>query len=344
MQEPASSAAHTRTMAELPGFTPSVNRSIIAGIPGLPAGLSGARAFDWLSSVGIARRVRERLPGIDLAPVPDGLGPDVIIAAAPYPRALDALVAAGDPTATGLADDLGVALAGLVAVLVLGPPEARAARRDWPVEHWERWAAVRRIGLGGGIASGALGRRMVTAANAWLPRLGADDARLAVADDPGSLALRGAATRLPDGRAVLVDAGLTSIKRGLADVHGGRCVTVTTMSAVAPPGRPRAGALADFLADAAADVVPGPSVSSAGFAIAADVDATGQPPAGQPGYYGSLGMVPLERRLADRLRDRLGHPVAVAAVNDGDAAAAAMAGAADAVIMLGTAIGVGLNV
>ena len=48
--------------------------------------------------------------------------------------------------------------------------------------------------------------------------------------------------------------------------------------------------------------------------------------------------------MADRLRDRLGYPVTVQAVNDGDAAAAAMAGAADAVIMLGSAIGVGLNV
>ncbi len=331
-------------MAEMPGFTPSVNCSIIAGIPDLPPGLRGARAFDWLSSVGIARRVRERLPGIDLAPVPDGLGPDVILAAAPYPRALDALVMAGDATATVLADDLGVALAGLVVMLVLGPAEARAARPDWPAEHWERWAAARRIGLGGGIASGALGRRLVASASAWLPRLGAGEVRLELADDPGSLALRGAATRLPDGRAVLVDAGLTWIKRGLADVRGGRCVTLTSMPALAPPLGPRAGALADFLADAAADVVRGSSVASAGFAVAADADATGQPLAGQPGLYGSLGTVPLARRLADRLGDRFGYPVAVQTANDGDAAAAAMAEAADAVIMLGTAIGVGLNV
>ena len=331
-------------MAEMSGFTPSVNRSIIVGIPDLPAGLRGARAFDWLSSVGVARRVRERLPGVDLAPVPDGLGADVIIAAAPYPRALDAMVMAGDATALALADDLGVALAGLVVTLVLGPPDARAARPDWPAEHWERWAAARRIVLGGGIASGALGRRLVASATTWLPRLGGGEVQLRLADDPGSLALLGAATRLPDGRAVLVDAGLTWIKRGLATVHDGRCVTLTTMAAVTPPLGPRAGAFADYLADAAADVVQGSSVSSAGFAIAADVDTIGQPLAGQKGLYGSLGTVPLARRLADRLGDRLGYPVAVQIVNDGDAAAAAMAGEADAVIMLGTAIGVGLNV
>ncbi len=334
-------------MAEVRCFTPSVNRSIIVGIPDLldlPAGLRGARAFDWLSSVGIARRVRERLPGTDLAPVRDGLGSDVILAAAPYPRALDAMVKAGDVTAVALADDLGVALAGLVAMLVLGPQDARAARPDWPAEHWERWAAVRRIVLGGGIASGVLGRQLVASATAWLPRLGAGEVQLRLADDPGSLALRGAATRLPDGRAVLVDAGLTGIKRGLASVHGGRCLTLETMAAVAPPLGPRAGAFADFLADAAADVVQGLSVSSAGLAIAADVAATGQPLAGQPGLYGSLGTVPLPRRLADRLMDRLGYPVTVQILNDGDAAAAAMAGEADAVIMLGTAIGVGLNI
>jgi hypothetical protein len=331
-------------MAEMPGFTPGVNRPIIAGIPDLPPELRGARAFDWLSSVGIARRVRERFPGIDLAAVPDGLGPDVIIAAAPYPRALDGMVMAGDATALALADDLGVALAGLAVMLALGPPEARSARPDWPAEHWERRAAVRRIGLGGGIASGALGRRLVASATAWLPRLGAGELQLRLADDPGSLALRGAATRLPDGRAVLIDAGLTWIKRGLADVHGGRCVTLTTMAGVAPPLGTRAGALADFLADAAADVVQGSSVPSAGFAVAADADTIGQPLADQPGLYGSLGTVPLARRLADRLVDRLGYPITVQTVNDGDAAAAAMSGAVDAVIMLGTAIGVGLNV
>jgi predicted NBD/HSP70 family sugar kinase len=116
------------------------------------------------------------------------------------------------------------------------------------------------------------------------------------------------------------------------------------MAPVTPPLGPRAGAFADFLADAAADVVQGSSVSSAGFSVAADVDPTGQPLAGRPGLYGSLGTVPLPRRLADRLGDRLGCPVTVQIVNDGDAAAAAMAGEADAVIMLGTAIGVGLNV
>jgi hypothetical protein len=331
-------------MAEMRGFTTSVNGSLIVGIPELPVWLRGARAFDWLSSVGIARRVRERLPGIDLAPVPHGLGPRVFIAAAPYPMTLDAMVIGGDPTATTLADDIGVALAGLIAMLVLGSADARTARHDWPVEHWERWAAVRRIGLGGGIASGALGRRLVASATAWLPRLGAGEVTLHVADDPGSVALRGAATRLPDGRAVLVDAGLTWIKRGLADVHGGRCVTLATVAALAPPLDPRAGALADVLADAAADVVRGSNVSSAGFAIAADTDPTGQPYPGQPGYYGSLGVIPLARRLAARLEDRLGYAITVEVVNDGDAAAAAMAGTADAAIMLGTAIGVGLNV
>ena len=314
------------------------------GLPDLPAALRGARAFDWLSSVGIARQVRQRLPGIDLSPVGGGLGPDVILAAAPYPRALDALVSAGDGRAIALADDIGVALAGLVAMLVLAPPDARRARPDWPAEHWERWTAVRRIALGGGIVSGELGRRLVASAVAWLPSLGAGTIRLRLADDPGSLALRGAATRLPDGRVVLVDAGLTWIKRGLADVQRGRCRTLTTMAAVAPPLGLRAGALADFLADGAADIVQGERVVAAGFAVAADVDSAGQPLAGQPGLYGSLGTVSLERQLVDRLSGRLGYPVSVQTVNDGDAAAAAMAGEADAVIMLGTAIGVGLGV
>jgi hypothetical protein len=295
-------------VAEAHAFTSSLNLSTLAALPGLPEPLRGARAFDWLSSVGIARHVRERLPGIDLAPVPDEPLRDALIAAVPYPRFLDAMVAAGDGPATALADDLGAALAGLLATLVIGHPDARASRPDWPADHWERWAAVRRVVLGGGIVSGTLGTRLVASATAWLPCLGAGDVRLVVADDPASLALRGAGCGLPDGGAVLVDAGLTWIKAAWAGIRGGRCVSLGTVSRRQPPRDLRAGALADALADAAADAAHGSAVSAAGFSVATETDATGQPLDGQPGLYGSLGSVPLARRLADRLRSASATP------------------------------------
>jgi hypothetical protein len=324
-------------------FTPSLNRAVLAALPGLPPELRGARAFDWLSSVGIALRVRERITGVELAPVPAGLGADALIAAAPYPRLLDGMVAAGDGRARRLADDLGAALAGLVATLRLGPEDARAARPDWPDEHWARWAAVRRVGIGGGVVAGTLGPRMVAAAVGDLPGLGVGDVELRLVDEPGTLVLRGAGAGLPDGPTVLVDAGHTTIKCARARIVGGRCSALEPVAAVPPPRDQRGAALADHLADLASGVVEG-AVGSAGFVVAAYTDDEGQPLAGQPGLYGSLGQVPLASHLAARLADRLGYPVFVRTAADGDAAARALLGVADAAIVLGTAIGAGLNV
>jgi hypothetical protein len=330
-------------MLDPTAFTPSLNRAVLAALPGLPAALHGVRAFDWLSSVGIAHRIRERIPDLDLDPVPDGLGADAIIAAGPYPRCLDHMVEAGDARAVRLADDLGVALAALVATLRLGPEDARAARPDWPAEHWERWAAVRRVGVGGGVVAGSLGARMVASAVERLPGFGGGDVDLRLVDAPGTLVLRGVGTALPDGPALLVDAGHTAVKYARARIADGRCGELEVVRTERPPRMLRAGPLAEHLADEAAGIAP-ERVRSAGFAVAAYTDAEGQPLAGQPGLYGSLGVVHLASYLAARLEDRLGYPIFVRTAGDGDAAAKALVGVADAAIVLGTAIGAGLNV
>lgn len=326
-------------------FSPSLNLVRIARLPGLPEAMVGARAHDWLSSMGIARRMAERGLADGLPPVGEGVGPDAIIPAGAYAVALDAMLD-GSIEALDLADDLGAALAALIATLVLGPADARAARPDWPDAHWARWARVRRIALGGGIVSGRLGARMRQGAIDRLPAYGAADLDLRLAADPETLVLRGVAARLPDGRVVLVDAGHTSIKPAIALVAAGRPAAITRSAPIptsAVLSSHRGAALADRLADIAAEAAGAAEVAAAGFAIAAYTDADGQPIPG-PGAYPSLAEVPLAARLAARLEERLGRPVLVSVAGDGESAAAAVRGEADAAIVLGTAIGSGLNV
>lgn len=331
---------------QLPGwFSPSLNPVAFARLPALPGGFAGARAGDWLSSMGIARRMAERGLADGLPPVADGFTAAAIIPAAAYPVALDAMLD-GSADARALADDLGVALAALIATLVLAPEHARSARPEWPPEHWARWGRARRLALGGGIVRGRLGARMLEVAQLRLAAFGVPQVEAWIADEPDALVLRGAAASLPDGRGVLVDAGHTSIKPALADIAGGRLVILQRRAPIATASVLqvyRGAALADRLAEIAVDAAGTEPIIAAGFAIAAFTDGLGQP-IGGPGAYPSLAEVALVPHLEARLAERLGRRLGVRVAGDGDAAGAAVRGHADAAIVLGTALASGLNV
>lgn len=299
--------------------------------------------------MGIARRMAARGLGAGLPPVVEGAGMAAIRAAPPYPLRLDGMVADGHPGALALADEIGMALAALVATLVVGPADARVARPEWPAAHWARWASVRRLALGGGLVSGALGQRLATSAATWLSRFGARDVMVELAADPRALVLRGIGTGLPDGRAVLLDAGHTSVKAAWSEVVDGRprelrlAAPVAASSLLELRGPHLADRLVEIGVAAARDVAPGQTFASLGLAMALYTDASGQPRAGQTSAYGSLAEIPLLAHLRERLTTATGRPIAARASGDGAAAAAAVRGIADAAIVLGTAIGSGLN-
>ena len=337
-----------------PAVSPSLNRAVLGRFDGLPDGAAGQQANAWLTSWAVARRMAER-PELLLAaaamdpplpPVPDSadLAADLLLAAAPWPRRLDALVGEGHPGAVALADDLGRVLGGLVATLVTGPGDARAARPDWPAQRWESWSRVRRLSLGGGLLSGSLGRRMVARAAELASASGASTSLTLVAD-PVGLALRGAASLLSSG-GIAVDAGGTTVKS--AQVRMSELVPLPPRSA---PTRRDAGDVVGVLADVVgcglerSDFRPLEPIPVA-VALATYVDADGQPYPGQLGPYAPLGDVDLIPALRDAIASRFGPTVELTVVHDG---AAALLGArlddvdADAAIVLGTAIGSGLD-
>lgn len=343
--------------------SPSLNRTVLGHFPNLPTGMAGSEARDWLAVWSIAGRMTERPGvlaalrehGIRLAPLP-GLSevtPELMDAAAAWPPALDRLVGSRDEEATALADDLGVALGALVATLVVAPPDARDARPDWSTAQWRSWGLARRISLGGGVIRGALGAHLASRATAWLEqtRVGVTLRRV---HDPTELVLRGAASLLP-GSGLALDCGGTSIKRAAVTVVGERRSTAVVLEQPAPRRVP-AGEVVAVIADAVADAarparVRGESASAAtplavSIAIATYVDESGQPYTGQLGPYAPLGEIDLPRELTTAIADRVGRPVVIRVTHDG---ATALRGArvddpaVDAAIVLGTAIGSGLD-
>jgi hypothetical protein len=260
----------------------------------------------------------------------------------------NAWLASGAVTERGAdAEVLGLALGALVATLVVGPADARAARPDWPAERWSAWAGVRDLVVGGGLVAGELGRPMVEVAREWLSHSGIGT-RVILAERPETLTLRGVASLLSVTDGIALDCGGSWVKRAVVPSSG-------DLPAVRAPA---IGSDAETVVRLVADAVlaagsglnrsafrpPGPGLVA--VALATYVDADGQPYAGQLGPYAALGEIDLVPVLREAIEERIGHAVDVRVVHDGWAA---LLGArlehppTDAVIVLGTAIGSGVD-
>jgi hypothetical protein len=274
----------------------------------------------------------------------------------------------------------GERLGWLLVTLRLGDPASRAARPDWDDSYWHHWAGVTTVYLGGGIVGGAIGRRIAEQAAHVLAGAGMADCRVEVAPWPEHLPLIGAARSGADtsppgtplagtsaagtsaartSLAAVFDFGQSYIKRAIAEYADGT-LAVLRLAPRLPAALPKLAADADLTPDQtlrlgeqmvatmaetwrAAHLVD-PSVSSTIVASLASYLRDGQPLARQGGAYSSLlGLSDnLANWLGERLTFALGRHVRVRLLHDGTAAAAAVAGEQDtAVIMLGTALGVG---
>jgi hypothetical protein len=213
--------------------------------------------------------------------------------------------------------------------------------------------------LGGGLASGQLGSRFQHWAADYLGAAGLTGFGLHVATDPAVLPLIGAARSVPAGypAALVFDFGQTAIKRARAVYEDGVLTTLRLLPAV-PSGFTDAGAdlsaeevaalgermvavFADTWREAhAKGVTPAPVLVASLAAYIRD----NQPLVRQGGPYSELRILSpsLGAWLAERASRRLDGPLEVALLHDGTAAARAYAGRPrSAVIMLGTALGIG---
>ncbi|MFC6590787.1 hypothetical protein ACFP81_01200 [Deinococcus lacus] len=259
-----------------------------------------------------------------------------------YPPELSARMERGDPQAQAFAERMGIALAGTLATLKLAPPESRAARIEWPTEHWEKWTQVQKLVLGGGVLSGELGRVIVDTAREWLPRLGVADLQLNLFPQPRELMLHGIARQFENGPVVTLDAGHTAIKRAYAEVSGGEVVSFAPMPLLPLPTDCRtAEALLDFLVSALLETVPtGQKVAQFGLSLSVHLDEAGNidPDSAAGSFWGQLHGLNLVADIESALQQHLVYACTVKVLHEGQAAVHGLPDM-DASILLGTSVG-----
>lgn len=353
-------------------FNPGLNRVTLGHFGGLPDGMAGSLAHEWLATWSIAPRMRAELGTPDLPPIPAARKRDIarlclqrlprrtqglpsllrssvgelharkMRVCSRYPEALEERLSRGDPRAAAFADRLGLALAALVATLKLAPAESRAAQPDWPETHWNRWGQVNDIVLGGGVLSGTLGQHLASTASEWLPRLGVEGVRLHLFAQPRLLMLHGAARQYREGPVLVLDAGHTAVKRAYAEVSAGEVREVRPAPLLPTPYEVSDGhRLLDFLAGAMLETLSAQErAEQVAVSLSAHLDGAGNvsPATAASSFYGSLAGLDLEAGLRERLDGRLGPSCQVRVIHEGQAAVHGLPGM-DAALLLGTSVG-----
>lgn len=344
----------------------------IVDLPGIPldAGVQGALAYNLLSAPAIASYAKEfagdlRLP----ACYRDG---DLESAEVrrEAPRYVDVCLDSADEgvraAAEAIARRLGRNLGYILLTLHRGDAVNRAARAEWGEPEWAHWATIRRIWLGGGVLSGRLGQRVLHHARALLAEVGGDAPAIALTSHPRDMVLLGAARYLPplcgapqNAVSVCCDFGQTGVKRALVRQDRGRIVAVHPLMSLPvtwpwlnTPDAARAivaEAVRDFFVATVsrtlqegrdAGCAPGAEVM---LSVAAYV--RGGELLGNGMYAEMMALTGAARDVRVLLADALaarGEHVRIHVIHDGTAAAAFHAGAeGSAVLVVGTAIGVG---
>jgi hypothetical protein len=336
----------------------SFNRTAIVTLPGIipDVAVLGKNAYQIASREALIGLIRMRAAALGLDPG----APDL-------PRQLTACFTADDPgvraAAEAVARDFGRGLGYVLLTLKRGDEINRAARSDWDAAHWDHWAGIKTVILGGGLAAGPLGARMADHAAAVLADHGFPAVSVTCAPHAAILPLLGAARLAApvDGHTLVFDGGHTFVKRGVITARSGQITALAHLPGVPAPcdrAVEVSPAFARHVRDTLADLIVGtwqtvieaghPLTDSAtlGLSIAAYTN-HGRIYPKAPGCYAPLRLLgeDVNAVLAAAISARLGHTIRVRLVHDGTAAATVFTGHCDpmrtVVLMLGTAVGVG---
>jgi len=308
----------------------TLNKSVVGPVGLRFVDLEGRTGADLLSRDALLELLRTHLG--------EGAHVDPAHVADAWSAALSTQAVAARDVAASVADEVARRLVALVASLVLGrggtvEPMAHPGER-------RAWAHVEEVTLGGGLLAGEVGPAVVDRLTKWMDEVGTPLPPIRMGPHPSLLALIGAARSLEavDGQHVVLDAGQTAIKRGVASVAGGQLVGLRMLPAVAVEGVAEGNALRTLVEGAITDTVrevedtaPRPVVMSV-----ANYLRDGRPSGESPSPYESL------RFAGDDFEQRVGREVRM--VHDGTAAwRAAATPTPSAVIVLGTWLGVGFG-
>ena len=341
----------------------SLNRRQVIALPAADPAWVGRRGWELLSKHALADLVGARVKTLGL----DGVDP------ANYPLRLNECLDSADAllwlTAEAIAAEFGRRLGCLVASLLLSPAGLSDPLTAWEAAYLDYWhKQVRHIFLGGGHASGRLGPLIARAAQEALKECGVAGYTFQAAHAPAWLPLIGAGRTLPigsvpigsvpvdcRGAAVLFDCGGTRAKRGIAfyDAQGAlvelRRLPEVDIAGVITRGTPLelAQAMLGVMVETIQAVPAGVELARPVTVSVASYVKDGQPLKINRDAYSCLGQVAadLPAWFAEHIQAACGSAapaVQVKFMHDGEAAACALAGQPQAaVIMLGSALGVG---
>jgi hypothetical protein len=349
----------------MPSFDPqritpavSLNRVQIVDLPGLAVdpGVRGQRSSQLVSLAVLARLVRLHADSLQL-------NPDV--SDSELRLALENCLADERATVRSTAERVGRRMGRHLGYILLalkrGDAVNRAARSEWDDSYWQHWSKIKRIWLGGGLASGRLGAIIQKHASSVIEEAGVGDYLVRVSPYASVLPLVGAARRAPPGSktALVLDFGSTMVKRARAAYSENELIELRCLPSQrtgwselerasddpVQQGSELLNSMVSIIAEACQTI--GLPAYGPVLACAAAYMRDGHPLPTQGGTY--LTYLKLrritdnaQRELAWRAGARLGRAIDLRLMHDGTAAATAYAGMRDtAVIMVGTALGVG---
>lgn len=354
----------------------SLNRVRIVDLPGLPLedAVRGKRCDDLLSNRALVAYAREHssVLGLDLevfAPEALSLTRGSARLRVRVPEAVSDALTSPEPAARlaaeAIASRLGCNLGWLLITLLRGDSVNRSARPDWSDADWERWARMRHVWLGGGLASGALGRWIELAARAHLADMGFGHLEVGRSPYLDLISVIGAArmfrkyaspgTTATQAKVLGFDFGHTLVKRAVLTYVDGALVKVTVLAPrlvdwqqICPVDEDPVGcgqAVLGFISDLITETAMA-KTNATSLALVSVAAYTRNGRLMGNGPYATIHATKpkgaAEALIASAVTDKLGDEFVVGVIHDGTAAALAHAGMADAaVIVMGTALGVG---
>jgi hypothetical protein len=323
----------------------SINRVRIVDLPGvkLPADVKGKTAFEFCSQAAFAASIRSQAAALDLAPDADDAELPPMLAAR--------LEDARDPvrqTARAIAEDFGRRLGVVIATLKRGDEPNQRARPEWDGSYWRHWRSIRRVWLGGGLVSGALGGPICEQVLLILRQAGVHDCDVRAYARPDILPLVGAAREVMTsaGAALVADFGQTNIKAGVAMYEDGRLRRLEVLNSQPSVARDAdvaesmARLLAELYSAEATRLALGPEIGVCIASYVKDNHLYGY--TRTPFWALHSDVTNLGCWLSQRISALVGRELRVRLLHDGSAAAATFAGERHtAVVMVGTALGSG---
>jgi hypothetical protein len=333
----------------------SFNRRVVIDLPGVDVNIVGKHGYELASKRALIGLIQGRLAALGLQDCPDSKLPEGLN------EGLDCADSACRAAAKEVADEFGRRLGYLLASVLLSPRGYTSPMVGWEkayLNHWRR--QVKHVVLGGGLASGSLGRRLCAATSGVLQICGLRQPVLEVAAHPAALPLVGAARSIPPGDwqvAAVADFGGSLAKRALARYAADGALSRLQVLPPVPIAHltleGKTPDLAQAMIDLMADAIrcAGPEAALAPYVVGS---VAGYVQDGRPTQYADFNMgiyswlnalsEDLPAWFSQRISAASGRQVRFEFAHDGDAAAVALAGRPHtAVIMLGSALGIGIT-